>query len=61
MQATVSRKNNTHAHHWRIDEAVGPVSPGYCLKCGAKKEFQNYPNDEPMFAQPYGRRRSVAA
>lgn len=61
MPATVPAQKKTHAHHWRIDEVDGPVSEGYCLQCGAKKEFRNYPNDEPMFSQPYGRRRSVAA
>ncbi len=61
MQATVIERKRTHAHHWRIDEVDGPVSQGSCLTCGAVKEFRNYPEEEPMFSKPYGRRRSVAA
>lgn len=60
MQATATNRK-THAHHWRIEEVEGPVSEGQCLKCGATKEFRNYPQEEPLFSQPYGRRRTVAA
>lgn len=31
-----------HAHHWRIDEARGPVSHGVCKTCGATKQFKNW-------------------
>ncbi len=31
-----------HAHHWVIDEAQGPMSPGRCKKCGATKAFKNW-------------------
>lgn len=27
-------------HHWRIGEAAGPLADGYCLKCGAEREFK---------------------
>lgn len=32
----------TCVHHWIIDEPEGPVSKGYCKKCGEEREFQNY-------------------
>ena len=28
-------------HHWVIEEANGPTSPGTCQRCGETKEFQN--------------------
>lgn len=28
-------------HHWRIEEASGPTSEGYCLNCGETREFNN--------------------
>ncbi|MBI2767409.1 MAG: hypothetical protein HYX53_16060 [Chloroflexi bacterium] len=31
-----------HVHHWRIEEARGPVSRGTCKRCGAEKEFKNW-------------------
>ncbi len=30
------------SHHWRIDEAQGPTSPGACKVCGALREFKNW-------------------
>lgn len=29
-------------HHWVIQAASGPFSPGVCQTCGATKEFKNY-------------------
>ena len=28
-------------HHWRIEEAITPVSEGSCLKCGESRCFKN--------------------
>ena len=30
------------SHHWVIESAVGPVSPGVCQTCGEVREFENY-------------------
>ncbi len=32
----------TCRHHWVIESASGPTSPGRCRNCGAQKEFKNY-------------------
>ena len=32
----------TCAHHWVIQPAMGPSSPGVCQICGETKDFQNY-------------------
>ena len=37
-----------HAHHWRIDEAEGPTSPGRCVDCGAERTFRNWPCEEVL-------------
>ncbi len=29
-------------HHWVIQPATGPVSPGLCQICGESREFKNY-------------------
>lgn len=29
-------------HHWIIQAATGPFSPGICQNCGAQREFRNY-------------------
>jgi len=29
-------------HHWSIQPATGPVSPGVCQVCGEIREFKNY-------------------
>ena len=31
-----------HNHHWRIEEANGPTSRGYCRLCGEVREFRNW-------------------
>ena len=31
------------ACHWRIDEPNGKTSHGFCIECGAEREFQNWP------------------
>ena len=28
-------------HHWVIESAAGPVSPGICQTCGEVREFEN--------------------
>ena len=28
-------------HHWQIEAATGPTSPGVCLNCGERREFKN--------------------
>ncbi len=61
MQATATKTKKNHAHHWRIDEAAGPVSRGECLSCGTTREFRNFPEEEPVFQQRYGRRRTASA
>lgn len=32
----------SHAHHWVIEEASGPISSGRCKSCGAGKAFKNW-------------------
>lgn len=32
----------THRHHWKIDEPNGPTSHGACAGCGAEKVFKNW-------------------
>ncbi|MEO6044963.1 MAG: hypothetical protein ABIQ47_13750 [Tepidiformaceae bacterium] len=34
--------SSAHTHHWRIEEANGPVSYGRCKGCGGQKEFRNW-------------------
>ena len=29
-------------HHWEIQAATGPTSPGICRNCGETREFKNY-------------------
>lgn len=29
-------------HHWVIQAATGPVSPGVCQTCGETRDFKNY-------------------
>lgn len=29
-------------HHWVIQPATGPISPGVCQICGENREFKNY-------------------
>jgi hypothetical protein len=29
-------------HHWVIQPATGPISPGVCQNCGETREFKNY-------------------
>ncbi len=29
-------------HHWVIQAADGPTSPGVCRLCGERREFKNY-------------------
>ena len=36
------RRENCAPHHWQIEPADGPTSEGYCLNCGAVRQFQNY-------------------
>ena len=45
----------TCAHHWDIEPANGPTSPGVCRNCGNTKEFVN--NVDITFK--YGRQNTV--
>ncbi|MBK7329346.1 MAG: hypothetical protein IPI85_09760 [Dehalococcoidia bacterium] len=47
MEATIHEitPRAEHAHHWLIEEAVGPVSLGRCKRCGATKAFKNWLED----------------
>ena len=29
-------------HHWAIQSADGPTSPGMCWRCGETRDFKNY-------------------
>lgn len=40
-------------HHWVIQTADGPVSPGVCQLCGEVREFKNY-----VEAGPWGNTRT---
>ena len=31
-----------HVHHWILEAAAGPSSPGVCRLCQEKKDFLNY-------------------
>ncbi|MGE0599692.1 MAG: hypothetical protein AB7J35_11525 [Dehalococcoidia bacterium] len=42
-----------HAHHWVIEEAKGPTSPGRCVACGAVREFRNAPAEEVLHRAEY--------
>lgn len=53
MEDTMAATNSRHAHHWRIDEATGPMSQGRCVSCGAEKTFRNYPNEEILQRAEY--------
>jgi hypothetical protein len=37
----------TCSHHWVIESAAGPVSPGVCQTCGEVREFENYVAGRP--------------
>ena len=39
-------------HHWEIEPAAGPTSPGVCQLCGLKKEFANYIKDSQKYPKP---------
>ena len=47
MEATIHEitPRAEHAHHWLIEEASGPVSRGFCKRCGASKDFKNWLED----------------
>ncbi len=48
IQTRVSTPHATadgHAHHWRIDEANGPMSSGRCKICGMARPFKNWLSD----------------
>jgi hypothetical protein len=42
---SISPAADGHAHHWRIDEANGPLSSGVCKICGVAKPFKNWLSD----------------
>ena len=39
---TLGQIPSTCSHHWVIESAAGPVSPGICQTCGEVREFTNY-------------------
>ena len=45
LDITARAERAEHAHHWLIEEASGPVSQGYCKRCGATKSFKNWLED----------------
>lgn len=45
LDITTGAQPQAHAHHWIIEEASGPFSPGRCKKCGATKNFKNWLED----------------
>lgn len=45
LDITTGAQPLAHAHHWLIEEASGPLSPGRCKTCGATKEFKNWLSD----------------
>ena len=38
----VSPEESLCRHHWVIQAASGPFSPGVCQTCGETKQFKNY-------------------
>lgn len=46
------------ACHWRIDEPNGKTSHGFCIECGAEREFQNWPTiiDRDTYSERMGMR-----
>lgn len=53
MQATMENTKVAHAHHWLIEEARGLTSEGQCRKCGARRTFRNWPNEEILRRAEY--------
>ena len=43
-------------HHWVIQPADGPVSPGVCQLCGEVREFKNYVEAGPWVNSRQSRR-----
>lgn len=39
---TTASATSQHAHHWLIGEPNGPLSAGYCKRCGVKRDFRNW-------------------
>lgn len=46
-------------HHWIIQAATGPFSPGVCRNCGAQREFRNYV-EAPYWNEEKARHREQA-
>ena len=38
----IPRVAGAHAHHWKIDEAHGQLSAGFCVGCEERREFRNW-------------------
>lgn len=53
MEQTIRRPRRIHAHHWLIDEVVGPTSKGSCVECGATRTFRNWPAEEVLQKAEY--------
>ena len=44
-QISTLSNDESHRHHWRIEEVQGPISMGSCLDCSATKEFKNWTDE----------------
>ena len=51
----------TCAHHWIIERADGPASPGICQLCGETKEFKNHLETEDWKGQGVKGRAALKA
>jgi len=48
---TEKTQKQTCIHHWLIEPAKKPTSTGYCKKCNAVKEFNNYIESRSEFTR----------
>ena len=37
----IPERTSCPPHRWRISTPDGPLSPGYCVYCGAEDDFKN--------------------
>jgi len=44
-QISTISNDESHRHHWRIEEVQGPISMGSCLDCSATREFKNWTDE----------------
>ena len=48
-------------HHWVIQPAMGPASPGVCQVCGEERDFMNYVESASWGDSRLGNRSSGGA